>query len=156
MGNLVKLGTAVINKDKIISAEIYDCNYPINVDYQKEQDESEKLGFLSGLLEILTPNSSTQLEYHSCPILIVDYEIGNGRDKITLYNNEELHGVYSTIVDTYNENHGEVYLYSSGPVALDTEHRPSEYAFACCNFINKVGGLTYTEEKLEDILNSLV
>lgn len=151
MGNLIKLGDKIVSKDKIISAEILKYSYP------KADNNSSQTNKLLAVFDAIDQvvNHYTKFIDLEFLMLVIEYETGTSSEKMFFYNDKGLQQEFSQILTTYNNN---VDLINSlkGAHIISPDSKPSKYAYACYNFIENVGSITYTDVSLDTLLDSLL
>ena len=122
MGNLIKLGEKVISKDKIVSAEIVQCSYPIIEETTSENSD----GLIASIFKVLESFEEKKVLYYQIPMLIIEYESGQGSRKTYFYNSKELKEEYPKIIDTYNDNIATINNSRENPaILLNSSNRQS-------------------------------
>lgn len=156
MGNLIKLGNMIINKNKILKAQIYKVTYPVLV--LEETPPGKKKGFFSTLFDIvdtITGDDRGTVKHIDTLILNVIYESEDGNYEISLYNDQDLAKLVPSMIDLYNERYGDVEMYRASGGSVPNPS-PSKYTFEVCDFIDSMGNLSYINQDLDYVLNNLV
>lgn len=152
MGNLIKLGEKIISKDKIISAEIVKYTYP-KIYHDDPSETNKLLSFFDSIYDIV--NHNTKFTNTEFLILDIEYEAGQESNHMFFHNDKKLNQQFPQIVSTYNENIHLINNIENCPI-IATSSKPSDYAYACYEFINGVDTITYVETSLNDLLNDLI